>query len=81
MKSDVSIKVNSAIKYEITGTGYLKAQTLLDELIKNEHITKKIDNICLRLDNLLYNGIEIDRAYFDTKTDYVILYLKDKIRY
>lgn len=80
MKSEISFKVDIPTTNEITETGYLKTQ-ILDELLKNEHITKKKDNVMVRLDNLLYEGVEIEKAYYDTDTKYVILHLKEKLKY
>lgn len=74
--SSVSIKIKLKDKLEITETGYLKAQDILDQLIKNEHITKKKENVIVRLDNLLYDGLEIRSAYLDLENEFVILNLK-----
>lgn len=74
--SSVSIKIKLRDKLEITETGYLKAQDILDQLIKNEHITKKKENVIVRLDNLLYEGLEIRSAYLDLENEFVILNLK-----
>lgn len=74
--SSVSIKIKLRDKLEITETGYLKAQDILDQLIKNEHITKKKENVIVRLDNLLYDGLEIRSAYLDLENEFVILNLK-----
>lgn len=79
--SDVSIKIKLRDKLEITETGYLKAQDILDQLIKNEHITKKKENVIVRLDNLLYEGLEIRSAYLDLENEFVILNLKSKLKY
>lgn len=79
--SDVSIKIKLRDKLEITETGYLKAQDILDQLIKNEHITKKKENVIVRLDNLLYEGLEIRSAYLDLENEFVILNLKGRLKY
>lgn len=79
--SSVSIKIKLRDKLEITETGYLKAQDILDQLIKNEHITKKKENVIVRLDNLLYEGLEIRSAYLDLENEFVILNLKGKLKY
>ena len=79
--SSVSIKIKLKDKLEITETGYLKAQDILDQLIKNEHITKKKENVIVRLDNLLYEGFEIRSAYLDLENEFVILNLKGKLKY
>ena len=79
--SDVSIKIKLKDKLEITETGYLKAQDILDQLIKNEHITKKKENVIVRLDNLLYDGINITSAYLDLENEFVILSLGGKLKY
>lgn len=79
--SRVFIKIKLENKIEITQTGYLKAQYILDQLIKNEHITKKKENVILRLDNLLYEGVEIKSAYLDIENEFVILKLDGKIKY
>lgn len=79
--TSVSIKIKLRDKLEITETGYLKAQDILDQLIKNEHITKKKENVIVRLDNLLYDGIEIMSAYLDLENEFVILNLGGKLKY
>lgn len=79
--SSVSIKIKLKDKLEITETGYLKAQDILDQLIKNEHITKKKENVIVRLDNLLYDGINITSAYLDLENEFVILSLGGKLKY
>lgn len=79
--SSVSIKIKLKDKLEITETGYLKAQDILDQLIKNEHITKKKENVIVRLDNLLYEGLEIRSAYLDLENEFVILNLGGKLKY
>ena len=79
--SSVSIKIKLKDKLEITETGYLKAQDILDQLIKNEHITKKKENVIVRLDNLLYEGLEIRSAYLDLENEFVILNLKGRLKY
>ena len=79
--SSVSIKIKLRDKLEITETGYLKAQDILDQLIKNEHITKKKENVIVRLDNLLYEGLEIRSAYLDLENEFVILNLGGKLKY
>lgn len=79
--SRVFIKVKLPNKLAISETGYLKASDLLEQLIKNEHITKKCDNVMLRLDNLLYKGNEIESAYLDIETEYVILNIVGKLKY
>lgn len=78
--SRVFIKIELVNKIEITQTGYLKAQYILDQLIKNEHITKKKENVILRLDNLLYEGVEIKSAYLDIENEFVILDLDGKLK-
>ena len=78
-KSRVFIKVELENRLKITETGYLQADYLLNQLIKNEHITKQKDNVILRLDNLLYDGLEISSAYLDLDNEFVILNLKGKI--
>ena len=78
-KNKVAIKVKLEDKLKITETGYLQADYLLNQLSKNEHITKQKDNVILRLDNLLYDGLEIDSAYLDLDNELVILNLKENI--
>ena len=76
--SRVFIKIELVNKIEITETGYLKAQYILDQLIKNENITKENENVILRLDNLLYNGFKIKSAWLDLKNESIILNLNVK---
>lgn len=79
--SRVFIKIKLENKIEIIQTGYLKAQYILDQLVKNEHITKENENVIVRLDNLLYEGLKIESAYLDIENEYVILHLAIKLKY
>lgn len=79
--SRVFIKIKLKDKMEITETGYLKAQDILDQLYENEHIDKQVENVVIRLDNLLYDGLEIRAAYLDVENEYVILDLDGSLRY
>lgn len=79
--SRVFIKIQLKNNLKITDTGYLESQYLLEQLIQNEHFTKKRENVMLRLDNILYDNIEIKSAYLDIKNEFVILNLKEKAAY
>lgn len=79
--SIVSIKIKLKDKIKITETGYLAAQDILDQLVKNEHITKEKENVIVRLDNLLYEGLKIQFAWLDLKNEFIILNLDGKIKY
>ena len=72
----VKIKMNANIKYELTNTGMIRANSMINELFKDEHITKKWDNVIESIENLLYDGREIEKAEYDMLTNEVILYLK-----
>lgn len=74
----IKIKVNALIKYELKHTGMIKAESMVNELFKNEHITKKIDNVIESIENLLYDGKEIEKAYYDALTNEVELHLKSE---
>ena len=54
----------------------IKANSIINELFKDEHITKKWDNVIESIENLLYDGREIEKAEYDMLTNEVILYLK-----
>lgn len=74
----VKIKINGLIKYELKNTGMIKAQSMISELFKNEHITKKINNVCESIENLLYDGKEVEKAYYDALMNEVELHLKNE---
>jgi len=70
------IPVNPKLTYEIMDTGMLKAEHLLDDLLKKDYIVKKKDNVMNRLSNLLVDGHPIKNAYYDTKENEVVLILE-----
>ena len=74
----VKIKMNANVKYELTNFGMIKAQTMVSALFENEHITKKEHNVIESIENLLYDGKEIEKAEYDMLTNEVILYLKEE---
>lgn len=74
----VKIKMNANIKYELTNTGMIKANSIMNDLFKDEHITKKKDNVIESIENLLYDGREIEKAEYDMLMNEVILYLKEE---
>lgn len=53
-------------------------KTNVSELFKNEHITKKINNVCESIENLLYDGKEVEKAYYDALMNEVELHLKNE---
>ena len=77
----VKFKMPANVKYELTGLGMIKACTILDELYKYDFVTKKIDNVILRLENLLVYGKEISKGEYDALTNEVILYLRDEPKF
>ena len=74
----VKIKVNANVKYELTNFGYIKAESMVEALFENEHVTKKHDNVTKSIQNLLYDGREIEQAYYDALTNVVELHLKEE---
>ena len=50
----------------------------MNDLFKDEHITKKKDNVIESIENLLYDGREIEKAEYDMLMNEVILYLKEE---
>lgn len=74
----VKIKMNANIKYELTNTGMIKANSIMNDLFKDEHITKKKDNVIESIENLLYDGREIEKAEYNMLMNEVILYLKEE---
>lgn len=67
----VPIKLENIL--EITETGYLKAEYLLDQLIQNNHISKITENVIARIDNLLYDDKKIYYALLDVQNQQVLL--------
>lgn len=67
----VPIKLENIL--EITETGYLKAEYLLDQLIKDKHISKITENVIARIDNLLYDDKKIYYALLDVQNQRVLL--------
>lgn len=74
----VKIKVSANVKYELTNFGYIKACSMMNDLFKDEHITKKTANVAESIENLLYDGREVESAEYDMLTNEVILYLKEE---
>lgn len=71
----VKIKVSTNIKYELVNEGYIKANSMIKELFKNKHITKKCRNVVMSIENLLYDNMEVKEAYYNMLTNEVELHL------
>lgn len=77
MEKIVKIKMCANIQYELSNTGMIKANSMLQELFKNEHISKKVDNVIQSIENLLYDNLEVEKAFYDMLTNEVILHLRE----
>lgn len=73
----VRIKLDNQVKYEFTNFGYIKAESMIKALYKNEHIKKKNSTVTESIENMLYDNREIEKAYYDTLTNEIELYFKN----
>ena len=71
----VRMKMPATAKYEIEDTGKLKASTLLDIVFEDKHVVKKKDNVVKSLDNMLYDGHAVEKAYYDMLTNEIEIHL------
>ena len=73
----IIIPMPKNLTFQILADGYLKAQTLLDELMQKPFIRKKHENVIVKLENLLVYEKKIKQAYYDVDTSTVRLYLQE----
>ena len=71
----VRMKMPATAKYEIEDTGKLKASTLLDIVFEDKHVVKKKNNVVKSLDNMLYDGHAVEKAYYDMLTNEIEIHL------
>ena len=74
MKTRIKMPANTVVK--VTNNFYLEAQFVVNELLKNEFIKKKKDNVIASIENLTYNNYEIIGAEYDLLTNEIVLELQ-----
>lgn len=74
---EVKIKVPANVVYELDNTGGIKAKNLMPTLFSQKEATKKKYNVMESIANLLWEGREIKKAYYDMLTNEVILMVSD----
>lgn len=75
----IKIKMPANVKYELVGTGYIKAESILKVLLEQPNITLLIKNVIPRIDNLLIDDMYIvEKARYDCLTNNVELDLVER---
>ena len=73
----IIIKANANVVYEISNTGMLKANTLMEQIKAFPGMELKKDNVMPSLENFLFKGREITKAEYDMLTNEIHLYISD----
>lgn len=70
------IEIDLDVVYEFTDGGFLKTQSMFNELVKDKRITKKNNNVVDEcISNLLFEGYPIESAYYNTEKRWIELRL------
>lgn len=73
----VYIKMPANVQYELGETGEIKARNIMPTIFNQREATKKKYNVMDSLSNLLWEGREIKKAYYDMLTNEVCLMVSD----
>lgn len=74
---EVKIKVPANVVYELDNTGGIKAKNIMPTIFSQKEATRKKDSVIDSIANLLWNGREVKKAYYDMLTNEVCLMISD----
>ena len=74
---EVKIKVPANVVYELDSTGNIKAKNIMPILFSQKEARRKKSNVIDSIANLLWNGREVKKAYYDMLTNEICLMISD----
>lgn len=73
----IYIKMPANIQYELNETGEIKAKNIMPTIFSQKEAKRKKASVIDSLSNLLWNGREVKKAYYDMLTNEICLMISD----
>lgn len=73
----VYIKMPANIQYELGETGEIKAKNIMPTIFNQREAARKKSNVMDSLSNLLWEGREVKKAYYDMLTNEICLMVSE----